>query len=287
MPKHRTALKLLYSLILILIISSSLAAGASERELDFPDAIGDWKLGGDPQVFKGDDLYLYINGGAELYHEYGFAEISVADYARGEDAVAVEAYRMTGNAYGIFSILRGDDDEVVDVGCGGIWSDYFLLFWSDSYLVAITAQSEFDDNRTHLLSIAEALARGLSAWEIPPELLQLLPEQDRQPGSEKYMVGPLALQNVMPKAAELFSGYEEAASALYAEAGGEKCRLLLLRWADVETALSAFGVAMNRAGEDRTISAVFHGEFVIVLKGTSCEKRDEYLDEFRRKLAAN
>lgn len=287
MPKRRSALNLLYSLILIMIISSSPAALAHKLELDFPDTIGDWKLGANPQIFKGDDLFLYIDGGAELYHEYGFAEISVADYARDDDAVTVEAYRMTGNAFGIFSILRGDDDEAVDVGCGGIWSDYYMLFWSDSYLVAITAQTEFDDNRTHLLSIANALAEGLSARETPPALLKLLPEQNRQPGSEKYMVGQVALQNVMPKAAELFSGYEDAASALYAEAGGEKCRLLLLRWMDRETALTAFGAAIARAGEDRTLSAIFQGEFVIVLKGTSCKKRDEYLDEFRRRLAAN
>lgn len=287
MAKGRSISILLFTLFLFLTVFVAITAAVRESDLNFPKKISDWQLEGDPKVFKGDDLYLYIDGGAELYNEYGFAEISVANYVRGDDALTVEAYRMTGNAFGIYSVLCGQNDEAIEVGCGGIYSDYYLLFWSDSYLVAITAQTEFDDNRAQLISIAQALAEGLSAQETPPSLLKLLPEQDRQKSSEKYMVGPVALQNVMPKAAELFSGYKEAASALYAGAEGEECRLLILHWADQKAALDAFGRAMAKASDDHGISASVQGEYIVVLRGTSCKKMGVYLEEFRRKQAAN
>ncbi len=60
------------------------------------------------RVFTGSSLFGYINGGAELYLEYGFdvAAVTVIDYEDGE--YKTEVFKMTGSeeAFGIFSVSK-------------------------------------------------------------------------------------------------------------------------------------------------------------------------------------
>ena len=39
-----------------------------------------WTKDGDHQSFEGEDLFIYIDGGAEIYFEYGFRRVIVQDY---------------------------------------------------------------------------------------------------------------------------------------------------------------------------------------------------------------
>ena len=56
--------------------------------------------------FAGDALYGYINGGADLYHEYGFERLAVQELGLEGETYFTEVYRMTdpGGAFGIFSV---------------------------------------------------------------------------------------------------------------------------------------------------------------------------------------
>jgi len=57
------------ALILFALISAVPFAFAQEVAPSLPDSLGDWKGVGEAQEFVGDDLFLYMNGGAEIYHE--------------------------------------------------------------------------------------------------------------------------------------------------------------------------------------------------------------------------
>ncbi|MCK7579399.1 MAG: hypothetical protein MZV65_29205 [Chromatiales bacterium] len=39
-----------------------------------------WRPDGDIQRYAGEDLFVYIDGGAEIYHEYGFRRVVARDY---------------------------------------------------------------------------------------------------------------------------------------------------------------------------------------------------------------
>ena len=70
---------------------------------------GEWKADGPPQEFKGEDLYLYIDGGAEIYREYGFEEVLVQEYRDREGkGLSLEIFRMTSpeSAYGMYTFKR-------------------------------------------------------------------------------------------------------------------------------------------------------------------------------------
>ncbi|MCK5095106.1 MAG: hypothetical protein KAR18_10290, partial [Spirochaetes bacterium] len=80
---------LIYSLLISVHLSflhSSENPKSLQRDLNkyLPgtNEIREWKEDGSPCKYKGEDLYSYINGGAEIYHEYGFKQVIVQDYTR-------------------------------------------------------------------------------------------------------------------------------------------------------------------------------------------------------------
>ena len=111
------------SLVILLIF---LGVGCATPESPCPpQQIGSWSADGETEVYVGDDLFIYINGGAEIYHEYGFVQVSVQRYVRGEDSISVEIYAMDGDAFGIYSFARSSGGRAVDLGNGGTSADYY------------------------------------------------------------------------------------------------------------------------------------------------------------------
>ena len=213
-----------------------LVAGCSTPEnLCPPKNIGMWSAEGETEVYIGDDLFIYINGGAEIYHEYGFVQVAVQRYRRGDDNVSVEIYTMEGDAFGIYSFARSSSGHAVKLGDGGTSADYYLHFWSGPELAVITAESEFDDLGAAVLEIGTAVAGCLQAGGVEPDLLDQLPNDSRVPGSEVYFTGRLAILNVARPAAVLFTGFEEGAAASH-ETGEQ---IVVLRWADEAAAVEA------------------------------------------------
>jgi len=213
-----------------------LVAGCSTPEsLCPPKNIGMWSAEGETEVYIGDDLFIYINGGAEIYHEYGFVQVAVQRYVRGGDSISVEIYTMDGDAFGIYSFARSSSGHAVKLGNGGTSADYYLHFWSGPELAAITAESEFDDLGAAVLEIGTAIAGCLQAGGVEPDLLDQLPNDGRVPGSEVYFTGRLAILNVARSAAVLFTGFEDGAAA--GHESGEQ--IVVLRWADEAAAVEA------------------------------------------------
>jgi len=217
-----------------------LVAGCTTPEsLCPPKNIGVWSAEGEPEVYIGDELFAYINGGAEIYHEYGFVRIAVQRYRRGDDNVSVEIYTMEGDAFGIYSFARSSKGHAVNLGDGATAADYYMHFWSGPDLAVITAENEFEDFREAVSEIATAIAGCLQPSGVEPGLLDQLPIEGRVTGSEVYFSGRLAFMNVTRPAAILFSGFEEGAAA--GHESGEQ--IVVLRWADKAAAVEALQVA--------------------------------------------
>ncbi len=72
-----------------------------------PEAVGAWRLSGAPRVLLPDQLYEYMDGGADLYLGYRFKRLELREYAAPDrDPIVVEAYRMEtpDDAYGLLSL---------------------------------------------------------------------------------------------------------------------------------------------------------------------------------------
>jgi hypothetical protein len=124
------------------------------------------------QSFAGKALYGYINGGADLYHEYGFERLSVQDLRlNGEDYIA-EVYRMTdpGGAFGIFSISRGECTPADSLPPSSCASPYAVQWAHSRYFVRVASESGSPVAQSGGLRLARALSTKIrgDSWTIPP-----------------------------------------------------------------------------------------------------------------------
>jgi hypothetical protein len=229
-----------------ILLAAPDASAASSPTL--PSSLGAWTAVNDAETFVGEELFLYINGGADIYHEYGFEQVTVRDYARGEDRIAVEVYAMTGDAFGIFSILRSDRAQPVELCDGGSLGEYYARFQCGNRLVVVTAQTQPTDAKSEVLELSRVMAAGFSGGSEPPDLLRMLPKRHRVPDSETYTVGSLGMRKVSPEAARLFRGH--TVSGQYAIPAGGEGRVFVVSFENDEAAAAALQGATKKAGEE-------------------------------------
>src|SRR5512139_200439 len=95
---------------------------------------------GEP-VFYGENLFEYIDGGAEVYHQYQFVGLVHQKYRAGEVELTVDIYDMGGavNAFGIYSVERAPGYNYVPIGAEGYLNDLVLNFLQGPCYVKLLA----------------------------------------------------------------------------------------------------------------------------------------------------
>lgn len=119
------------------------------------NAVNDWQLSGNPRYFGPDNLYDLINGGAEVYTEYGLKKMVTADYkskARQNVTVTAEIYDMGSSmgAFGRFSRFLDGAADPSKSGEGlsptlapkGRFGGASASFYKGSFLVNLTLLDE-------------------------------------------------------------------------------------------------------------------------------------------------
>jgi hypothetical protein len=117
--------------------------------------VGDWKLVPGPRYFGPDNLYDLINGGAEIYVDYGLKKMVTVEYrsaAKESLSVTVEIYDM-GSVNGAFGRMarflsgRADPSNAgkglpSDLEGKGIMSGTDVIYFKGIYLVHFTLLDE-------------------------------------------------------------------------------------------------------------------------------------------------
>ena len=167
-------------------------------------ALAGWTPDGSPQEFKGDDLFVYIDGGAEIYLEYGFSRAVVQDYrTAGGRAVSLEVFEMTdpAAAYGMYTFKTTGKGKPIELGQEGQLEDYYLNFWKNRYLITITGFNEDSETVAGVLAVARAADLALRGEGPRPTIIDILPTEGLDSGSVLYFRGRLGLNNAFPMAA--------------------------------------------------------------------------------------
>src|SRR5512133_2305471 len=109
-------MKYILSSFVFLAFTSALIA----QELSLPELKGYKKVTSYP-VFTPENLWDFINGAADNYLAYGFADLHVAEYKKGKDVIKLEIYRHgdTTLAFGIYSSERSPTFRFVNLGAQG------------------------------------------------------------------------------------------------------------------------------------------------------------------------
>jgi len=99
-----------------------------------------WAPDGEAQSAVGENLFLLIDGGAEVYLEHGFKEALFQAY-KTEDgkSINLEIYEMVSPeaAHGIYTFKTGNEGNPVDVGQEGWLESYYLNFRKGNFLITI------------------------------------------------------------------------------------------------------------------------------------------------------
>jgi hypothetical protein len=181
---------------------------------------GAWIREGEPQHFDGEALYEYIDGGAEIYHEYGFKRVAVQDYINpAGKSVSVEVFEMTNSesAYGIYTFKTHKEGRKVALGDDAQLADYYLNFWKGNILVTLTGFDETPETRDGLLLLAQEMDAKLDLSGKRPQIVPQLPGKNFILQSVKYFKGILGLRNSHPFFSLDIWGFEEGVKADYAQ----------------------------------------------------------------------
>jgi hypothetical protein len=152
-----------------------------------PDTIEDWKVSAKDQMYSRENLYKYIDGGAELYISYGFKKVINRTYSkRGQPDMLVDLFDMgtSQNAFGVFSHSRETIDNTF--GQGSQYTEGLLLFWKDRFFVSILASPETTESRSAVFDIAGKIEAAIKNEGPLPEILDLLPDQSLVRESIRY-----------------------------------------------------------------------------------------------------
>ena len=166
--------------------------------LPLNDELYGWRPSDEPQVVEGDDLYMLIDGGADIYHEYGFKRVVIQSYTSEEQrTINVEIYEMINpeSSYGIYSFKVGNKGKKVEIGNDGFLESYYLNFWRGRYLATLIGFDTSEETVEGIIGIARAIDSKIGGQDSKPSLVHYLPTKDLRENGFRYLKGNLALFN--------------------------------------------------------------------------------------------
>ncbi|MBZ5588522.1 MAG: hypothetical protein LAO05_08160 [Acidobacteriia bacterium] len=262
------------ALFLIVLCARAFEAGDTAL-LPSSESLGGWKPAAPARVFTGSALYGHIDGGAEIFLEFGFEELTVQRYADGPRSIDVELYRMTDPtaALGIYLERCGNRCEAPAAHRG--FPTYTslgrsqLMAAQDRFLVILTANASDPQTTVALSTLASDVVRCLPTGPAPDPGKRLPPGWVA--GSLRVIRGPLALQAIITLGdADVLQlrGSRTAVAADYAAAPGQAtCTMVLADYPDQAAASSAF--AHLRGNLDPEIKVLGEGQESFVFRDYS------------------
>lgn len=160
-----------------------------------------WKRAENPRVFTSSDLYGYIDGGAEIYLEFGFEQLTVQSYKpvsqSSADEFKAEIYRMADPvaATGIYLMSCGKETPDPSFAERHTLNQFQLLFKRNRYYVVINNAEGDQKLHAAMIEFGRHIAARLPA-DTPIKLSEVLPAKGLDKASIRLIRGPYALQAI-------------------------------------------------------------------------------------------
>jgi hypothetical protein len=169
--------------------------------------------------FTGESLFGYINGGAELYLEYGFASLWVADIELMGGMYKTEIYRMNGaeEAFGIFSISRYKCLDRPPLSPFTCYNKYQLQVCAGEYYISIINSNGSQTDSLASVTIAESIVRKIKEPSV--DLSGYLPGWPEESVNNTAVLarGKLGVMNGSPDWEDYFNGIADYSLVIFSE----------------------------------------------------------------------
>jgi hypothetical protein len=154
-----------------------------------------WAKAGALRTFAGQDLFNQIDGGAELFLEFGFAKLRLQAYARDKAELTLNAYEMESaeSALGIYLTKMGRETPFPEIAARNSGEEVQVTILKGRYFVQVDNLGNVPASKAEAAALANSFLAGV-AEESAPTPLDLLPAEGKVPGSERLIRGPYGLQ---------------------------------------------------------------------------------------------
>ncbi len=184
--------------IFLVVVSLTISAQTPIQPAFLPpsDFLGQWKLDY-LDKYLGEDLYVPINGGADLFLEYGFTELTIAEYnAKTDQQIRIYAYEMENDlaAIGIFSMQQKLKPTMDSLHLNIVAEkDYNALRINNFYFIIYGRNLKKEISLQHF---AGFIIDSFGPKETEECLINTLLSNGQEYISVKYFSGPLAISNI-------------------------------------------------------------------------------------------
>lgn len=259
------------------VVPALTAAEQADPAIPDDGFVPGWERVGVTQTFTKNDLYGHIDGGAELFLEFGFEKLLVQKYKNGDDEIDLEMYLMTepDAALGIYLMKCGKESPSSMLPCRNSINQYQFTLVCDNAFIQVNNFSGSEKLRPVMYALAESA--GLAAKTFGPaeeeSLFDYLPEKDLYRDSKLLIRGPFALQpiytfgegDILQLKGKVFGVVGD-----YAAEDQTTYTMIIIPYPDAETAAGAFQNLNDNL--DSYLEVVEQSERVLVFK--------DYLDKF-------
>jgi len=216
-------------------------------------------------VFTQADLYGYIDGGAELFFEFGFEELQVQKYATAAGEVALDLYRMETpvGALGIYLAKRGKESPIRGVKARNTGDRYQIIALQGRYFVQANNFKGGEGGAKLAVDLLNALTAALPDSKAG-DLFAAFPRERRVEGSEALFLGPYALQRLFTFGDGdilLQKGMFIGTAMDYADASKNIYTLYRVQYPDAEFAVQGFAHLQNNHDPTMTVYGAMEGKF--------------------------
>jgi hypothetical protein len=197
-----------YLILLLLVIGYTAVSG---QDIGIP---GEEDLAGIRVVrsenYSGQGLYGYIDGGADLYIEYGFIKLYLTEYQWNNESIKTEVWLMkdSPSAFGIYSLSHSSCTLWNTLSSFSCTSRYQAAAACGPFFISVTNSS----GTSSAMDICGELVKKII--EMNPQDIWYMPALFQSPklsdykNTIRYFNGPLGVQNGIPVMADLLEDLE-------------------------------------------------------------------------------
>lgn len=160
-----------------------------------------------PAHFYSADLYEYIDGGAEAYHQYGMVAMAHQEYRSGATDVTADIYDMGDplRAFGIYAAERSPSYGFIRMGAEGYRNEGLLNFLQGNYYVKLLGFADAGKPDAVLDAAARAISAKIGGGRILPQAISWFPARGLVERSQKYILKePLGHEFLAPAATAVY-----------------------------------------------------------------------------------
>ncbi len=203
-----------------------------------------WTKDGSNRIFDHKNLYGHIDGGAELFFEFGFIALNYQRYKNDSDELILEIYEMENStaALGIYLMKCGQETPMNTIDARNTVNAYQILIVKGACFVQIYNLNGEQSLMPAMIQLAQKALENIPVAE-PVEILKLLPQDSLINGSAKIFRGNYALQSIYTFGSGdvfLLGGKIFGVLGDYHAANGSTLTLLLISYPDFDAAQKAF-----------------------------------------------